>query len=98
MIKVVVAPAIEIAFVPNLLTKNRFEQTNKDSIKSSATMGTDNKIMVLLMLPDVKLLSVPASERLKRLNKERVFKMASFISFLLRLILLHESTDAKDFE
>lgn len=98
MIKVVVAPAIEIAFVPNVLTKKRLEQTNKDSIKSSATIGTDNKMIVLLILPEVKLLSVPASERLKRPKKERVFKMASFISFLFRLILLHESTDVMDSE
>lgn len=98
MIKVVVAPAIEIALVPNLLTKNRLEQTNKDSINNSATIGTDIKIMVLLILPEVKLLSLPDKERFKRLKKERVFNIVVFMNSLLLLVILLLPTDIKGSE
>ena len=54
--------------------------------------------MVLLILPEVKLLSLPDKERFKRLKKERVFNIAVFMNSLLLLVILLLPTDIKGLE
>src|SRR5688572_15412551 len=82
-----VVPAMEMAFEPSLLTKNRLAHTNNDSITSSSTIGTASNTMARLMLPVVNRFSFPEIASFNRSKTYALYVNAAFIFCLYNFII-----------